>query len=202
MARTMTQKAVGRLLTREEDVHAEDAGHEGQRQDDDAEGGQDPQDVVDVVREDRLVRGLQALDDLLVVLQRVPDPLRGVDDVVEVDVQLLGRGDVHGSLEVAEGHALGPHDAPEVDDLLLERWRCRARPPRSGPRRCRPRCARASGPSCAAWGTRRPRRGRRSCRAGRRRPSRSSPRGPPRSPGSARRGESMGSRSALGSVMT
>ena len=103
------------------------------RQEDDAGRGEDLQAVVDVVGEDRFVRRFEALDDLLVVLQGVPDALRGVDDVVEVDVQLLGRRDVHGALEVTEGDALRPHDAPEVDRSPASRWRCRARPLREWP---------------------------------------------------------------------
>ena len=73
------------------DVHAEDPGDQRQRQEHDAEDGQDPQDVVLAVRDDRLVRVLERLDDLLVVVEQVPDPLGGVDDVVEVELELLGQ---------------------------------------------------------------------------------------------------------------
>ena len=66
-------------------------GDQRQRQQHDAEDGQDPQDVVLAVRDHRLVRLLEPLDDLLVVVEQVPDPLGGVDDVVEVEVELLGQ---------------------------------------------------------------------------------------------------------------
>src|SRR4029078_95339 len=72
--------------------------------------------------EHRLVRVLETLDDLLVVLEHVPDPLVGVDDVVEVDLQVaLTRYEtVLGVLEVAQDAALGSDDLAEVDDLLLD----------------------------------------------------------------------------------
>ena len=47
------------------------------------------EDVVLAVRDHRLVRRLERLDDLLVVVEQVPDPLGGVDDVVEVELELL-----------------------------------------------------------------------------------------------------------------
>ena len=42
------------------------------------------------MRDDGLVRVLERLDDLLVVVEDVPDALGRVDDVVEVELQLLG----------------------------------------------------------------------------------------------------------------
>ena len=57
-----------------------------------------------------LVRRLEGLDDLLVVLERVPDPLGGVGDVVEVDLELFREVALLGPLEVAEHRALGPDD--------------------------------------------------------------------------------------------
>ena len=60
-------------------------------QEHDADDRQQPQDVVLPVRDRRLVRALEGFDDLLVVVQQVPDPLRGVDDVVEVEVEILGQ---------------------------------------------------------------------------------------------------------------
>ena len=66
-----------------------------------------------------LVGALEALDDLLVVLEHVPDPLRRVVDVVEVDVEVLG--DVAlGALEVLQRRPLRADDLAEVDDLLLD----------------------------------------------------------------------------------
>ena len=86
----MVQKALTVLVEREVHVHPEDAREQGERQDDHAEGGEHPQDLVHPVREHRLVRVLERLHDLLVVLEHVPDALGGVDDVVEVDLELLG----------------------------------------------------------------------------------------------------------------
>jgi hypothetical protein len=79
--------------------------------------GEHAQHVVDPVAEHRLVRALEALDDLLEVLEHVPDALVRVDDVVEVDV--LG-DEAPRPLEVAQGGALRPDDLAEVDDLLLD----------------------------------------------------------------------------------
>jgi hypothetical protein len=72
------------------------------------------------VRERRLVRRLERLDDLLVVLEHVPHPLRRVLDVVEVEVEVLGDVARLRALEVAERRALRSHDLAEVDDLLLD----------------------------------------------------------------------------------
>ena len=72
---------------------------------DDAEDREDAQNVVLPVRDDRLVRRLERLDDLLVVVELVPDPLGGVDDVVEVEVELLGQELVHPALEHAQRRA-------------------------------------------------------------------------------------------------
>ena len=71
------------------------------------------------MRQHGLVRGLERLDDLLVVLERVPGALGRVGDVVEVDLQLFLEVPLLGPLEIAEHGALGPHDLAEVDDLLL-----------------------------------------------------------------------------------
>ena len=84
----------------------------------DAERGEHAQDVVDPVREHRLVRRLEALDDLLEVLEHVPDALGRVVDVVEVDVEVLGDVALR-ALEVLERGALRADDLAEVDDLLL-----------------------------------------------------------------------------------
>ena len=62
--------------------------------------------VVDAVRDHGLVRVLERLHDLLVVLEHVPDPLGGVHDVVEVDLQLLAHVALLRALEVAQHGAL------------------------------------------------------------------------------------------------
>src|ERR671914_1852861 len=100
-------------------VHPPDARYQGEWEDDHAERGQHPQDLVHAVREHRLVRVLEGLHDLLEVLEHVPDPLGGVDDVVEVDLEVLGQVALLGALEVAQHRALRPDDLAEVDDLLL-----------------------------------------------------------------------------------
>jgi hypothetical protein len=71
------------------------------------------------MREHRLVRVLQGLDDLLVVLEDVPDALGGIDDVVEIDLHVVGQIALLGALEVAQHRALRPDHLAEVDDLLL-----------------------------------------------------------------------------------
>ena len=65
----------------------------------DGEDREDAQDVVLPVRDDRLVRVLERLDDLLVVVEQVPDPLARVDDVVEVELELLGQEPLDVALE-------------------------------------------------------------------------------------------------------
>ena len=50
---------------------------------------------------DSFVR-LEPFDDLLVVVQEVPDPLGAVDDVVEVEVELLGQEPLDPALEQAQ----------------------------------------------------------------------------------------------------
>ena len=119
IATTIAQKAPDAGVEREVDVHAPDAREQSQRQHHDAEGGQHAQDLVDAVREDRLVRVLERLHDLLVVLEHVPDALGRVDDVVEVDLEVLGEVALLGALEVAQDGALRADDLAEVDDLLL-----------------------------------------------------------------------------------
>jgi hypothetical protein len=71
------------------------------------------------VRDHRLVRLLEALDDLLVVVEEVPDPLGRIDDVVEVEVELLGEVALHAAVEDAERRALRLDDLAVGDDLLL-----------------------------------------------------------------------------------
>ena len=71
------------------------------------------------MRQDRLVRGFERLDDFLVVLERVPDPLGGIGDVIEVDVEFVLQVALLGPLQVAQHRPLGSDDPPEVDDLLL-----------------------------------------------------------------------------------
>ena len=60
-----------------------------QRQQHDAEDREHVEDVVLLVRDQRLVRVLERLDDLLVVVEQVPDALARVDEVVEVELELL-----------------------------------------------------------------------------------------------------------------
>ena len=90
------------------------------RQDDHRDRGQHPEGLVGAMRDRRLVGRLEALDDLLVVLEHVPDALGRVVDVVEVDVEVLGDVARLGALEVAERRPLRPDDLAEVDDLLLD----------------------------------------------------------------------------------
>ena len=63
------------------------------------------EDVVLLVRDDRLVRVLERLDDLLVVVEQVPDALARVDDVVEVELELLRQEPLDAALELAQGRA-------------------------------------------------------------------------------------------------
>src|SRR6266498_568527 len=106
-------------LAGEADVHPEDARDQRQREDDHAEHRQDPQDVVLPVRDDRLVRVLERLHDLLVVVEQVPDALGGVDKVVEVELEVLREETLDVSLEQAEGRPLRLDDLAVGDDLLL-----------------------------------------------------------------------------------
>ena len=94
-------------LPRHLDVHAEEAGDEGQRQHRRAQHRQDPQHALLAVGDQRLVRVLERLDDLLVVVEGVPDLLRRVDQVVVVDLQVLvsGSGACRGRAAAARGAA-------------------------------------------------------------------------------------------------
>src|SRR6266540_2749381 len=106
-------------LERKVHVHPEHAREERQRQDDHAERGQHAQHLVDAVREHGLVRVLERLDHFLEVLEHVPDALRGVDDVVEVDLEVLREVALFRALQVAQHRALRADHLAEVDDLLL-----------------------------------------------------------------------------------
>ena len=101
------------------EIHPEEAGDQRQRQQDDGEDGQDAQHVVLAVRDHRLVRRLERLDDLLVVVEDVPDALRCIDDVVEVEVELLGQETFDVAFQEPQGRALRLDDLPVADDLLL-----------------------------------------------------------------------------------
>ena len=57
--------------------------------------------------------------DLLVVVEQVPDALGGVDDVVEVLLELLGQEPLDVPLEQPQRRALRLDDLPVADDLLL-----------------------------------------------------------------------------------
>ena len=101
-------------------VHPEEAGEERQRQHHDAEDREHVEDVVLLVRDERLVRVLERLDDFLVVVEQVPDALARVDDVVEVEVELFGQEPLDAALEQAQRGPLRPHDLAVRDDLLLD----------------------------------------------------------------------------------
>ncbi len=116
---TMTQKASVPPSPGIVDVHPEQAGDHGQRQHRHADDREQPQDVVLAVRDGRLVRRLERLDDLLVVVEQVPDALGGVDEVVEVELEVLAQEPPHVTLEHAERRPLRLDDLPERDDLLL-----------------------------------------------------------------------------------
>ena len=72
------------------------------------------------MREHLLVRRLERLADLLVVVEHVPDPLRGVDEVVEVELELLREEALDPPLEQAQSGALRLDDLAVGDDLLLD----------------------------------------------------------------------------------
>ena len=114
---------VGRVaLAGDADVHPPDARDQGEREHDDADRGEHAEDVVDSVGDVGLVGVLEALDHLLVVLEHVPDPLVGVADVVEVDLELAALRREEGLLElleVAQDRPLRADHLAEVDDLLL-----------------------------------------------------------------------------------
>ena len=99
-------ECTGRPFARELHVHPEDAREQGQRQEHGAEDRQHAEDVVLAVRDRRLVGRLQRLDDLLVVVEDVPDPLGGVDEVVEVELEVLGQEPLDVALEQAQRRAL------------------------------------------------------------------------------------------------
>src|SRR6478752_8169619 len=109
-----------RLLAGDTHVHTPDRRDQRQRQQDHAECGEHAEDLVAAVREDRLVGRLERLDDLLEVLEHVPDALRRVVDVVEVDVEVVRDVARLRALEVAERRPLRADDLAEVDDLLLD----------------------------------------------------------------------------------
>ena len=71
------------------------------------------------MRDDRLVGALERLDDLFVVVEEVPDALRRVDEVVEVELELLGQEPLDVAFEQAQRGALRLDDLPVGDDLLL-----------------------------------------------------------------------------------
>ena len=96
---TTTQNAACVPSPGEADVHPEDPGDQRQRQHHDAEDREDLQHAVLPVRDHRLVRVLERLDDLLVVVELVPDPLGRVDDVVEVQLELLRQEPLDVALE-------------------------------------------------------------------------------------------------------
>src|SRR4051794_18781441 len=109
----------GGLEAWEVNVHAEDARDQRQRQQDHGHDGQEAQDVVLAVRDDRLVRVLERLHDLLVVVEEVPDPFARVDDVVEVELELLGQEALDLALEEPQRRALRLDDLAVGDDLLF-----------------------------------------------------------------------------------
>src|SRR4051812_22648050 len=110
----------GVLLARHTDVHAPDARHEREREDDDRDRGQYPERLVGAMGDLRLVGGLERLYDFLVVLEHVPDALGRVVDVVEVDVEVVRHVARLVALEVGDGGPLRADDLAEVDDLLLD----------------------------------------------------------------------------------
>ena len=61
--------------------------------------GEQLEPVLLLVEDERLVRRLEALDDLLVVVEEVPDALGRVHDVVEVELELLGQEALRRALE-------------------------------------------------------------------------------------------------------
>ena len=112
------QKPQHRLLP-EVDVHREDARTIREREDGGGEDREDADQVVLAMGDGRLVCRLERLDDLLVVVEQVPDALGGVDEVVEVELQVLAQEPAHMTLEHAKGRPLRLDDLPEGDDLLL-----------------------------------------------------------------------------------
>src|SRR5438270_477553 len=63
---------------------------------------------------------IERLDDFLVVVEDVPDALGGVDDVVEVQLELLRQEAFDVPLEHAQRRALRLDDLAVADDLLLD----------------------------------------------------------------------------------
>src|SRR6478609_3211349 len=102
-------------------VHPEEAGEKRQRQQHDAEDREHVEDVVLLVRDQRLVRVLERLHDFLVVVEQVPDALARVDEVVEVELELLRQElPLDLPLELPQRRPLRLDDLAVGDDLLLD----------------------------------------------------------------------------------
>ncbi|MEN3311732.1 MAG: hypothetical protein V7645_1061 [Actinomycetota bacterium] len=71
------------------------------------------------MRDHGLVRALERLDDFFVVIEQVPDALRRIDEVVEVELELLGKEALDVPLEQSQGGTLRLDDLAVGDDLLL-----------------------------------------------------------------------------------
>src|SRR6187200_1329929 len=111
-------KALGATLARDMRVHPEDARDQRERKQNHADHCEELEPVLLPVRDDRLIRILERLDDLLVVVEEVPDALGCVDDVVEVELEVLGEEALGVALEQAQGRTLGLDDLAVRDDLL------------------------------------------------------------------------------------
>ena len=119
MTLTISQKASISPSPGTRHVHAEEPGDQREREQDHRDHREQLQPVLLLVRDEGLVRGLEAVDDLLVVVEEVPDALGGVDDVVEVELEVLGQEALGRALEHAQRRALGLDDLAVGDDLLL-----------------------------------------------------------------------------------
>lgn len=101
-------------------VHAVEAGDDGKREHDDRKKCEDFDDVIGVVRDDRFIGFLERGGQFLEVFEVVPDFFDFIDDIVKVDIEVVGEEFFVLVFELGDDGALRNDHAAKIDDVFFK----------------------------------------------------------------------------------
>lgn len=114
------EEGVMRVLERQRNVHAIDAGHERRKHEDDGDAGEELHDDADVVGDDRGKGVHHAAEDVAVDVGHLDGLLVVDDDVLQEVLVVLGHLEHAGSLEAFHDQFVGADGGCEVNETLLK----------------------------------------------------------------------------------
>ena len=113
-------KGVGGIGKGKIDIHAIDAGDEGERQHDDGDDGEDAHDFVDAIACQSVGSFGEAVDDFVVLVDDIAQFEEVVDDIAEVFFHVFLQDGMVDRFELLDDGDLVADDAAQGDDIAAQ----------------------------------------------------------------------------------